>query len=59
MAAITEHYNRNQDRAEDETTGSGVRLHPTENRRDSPALAQRKKSIHQHARLRRPGWLQL
>jgi Tol biopolymer transport system component len=25
-AAITEHYNRNQDRAEDETTGSGVRL---------------------------------
>ncbi|MFN7874560.1 MAG: hypothetical protein ACK5PB_04540, partial [Pirellula sp.] len=28
-AAITEHYNRNQDRAEDETTGSGVRLRKT------------------------------
>jgi hypothetical protein len=26
MAAITEHYNRNQTRAEAEATGSGVRL---------------------------------
>ncbi|WP_205855150.1 hypothetical protein [Pirellula sp. SH-Sr6A] len=26
MAAATEHYNRNQDRAGTETTGAGVRL---------------------------------
>jgi hypothetical protein len=26
MAALTEHYNQIQDRAGDETTGSGVRL---------------------------------
>jgi hypothetical protein len=29
MAAITEHYNRNQTRAEAEATGPGVRLLPS------------------------------